>query len=552
MKLSKQLLFASLVVSASALTVSSCSDDDNWKDVDSKAPSISLDVDAAHTEPGMDITIKGLITDADGISTIKLECPELYLDKTIDIIAIYGEPLKEYRLEYSMQTTRHLEGENFVVKVTVTDIGGRQQVQEFGANLDADFTAPYFTAAPGEQITVLIKNQTAIKLNVEIADNRVVDYAVIDLKKVVNGAQQPVDGFPLRIEGGDKTLSYNNSIPVANEPATYKLTIEAADREVSEPAHVITSESTITVTELPDFDEIYLADVASASELNSDVFGCPIAMDHVGAYKYRVIYYNEKAGTEIAFLGQKTDFGPICFAPSKENPAELGDDPDEVDKIKLDQAETYYSFLVDTWNRTYTVSTYGISQAVSPVSHQHYGENELNTWVDWTPGAPWWQEWYFGPATGPDNVTRMEQDSKNPNIFYCYNMTPANFESDGNMKFIVHNWHSHGWWNYTTWRCDNSAEPSKFEYYGNVIPDNELTAGNADYFNWKYLSMNAEEYAYRYPNAGGAFDMDAWGSSEDYRKRFVPDNWVNTPMPSSGKYVFKIDVHAERGWMYKE
>ncbi len=34
------------------------------------------------------------------------------------------------------------------------------------------------------------------------------------------------------------------------------------------------------------------------------------------------------------------------------------------------------------------------------------------------------------------------------------------------MNFVIHNWHSDGWWNYCTWRVDNSAEPEIFGYYG--------------------------------------------------------------------------------------
>jgi len=510
---------------------------------------MDLDIEAVHVEPGMDITIKGKVADADGISTISLSCPELYLNKTIDIIAVYGEPLKEYDLDYTVQTARHGEGENYIVKLTVTDVGGRTVEKEFGANLDADFTAPYFNAKPGENITVLIKNETLIKINVDITDNRVVDYMEFDLKKVTDGNETSVEGFPVRIEGGEKRFTYQNAVKVPNDPATYRAYITAADRAVQDPAHVITAQSTIEVRELPNFDAIYLSDVNNAEDLNSDLFGVPIAMDHVGDYKYRVRYYNEKAGTEVCFLGQKSDFGPICFAPSKENPNELGDDPDEVNKIKLDKAETYYEFFVDTWNRSYTMKSYSVSEAINPVSHLHYGQNDLNTWWETNNiGDIWWQEFYFGPSTGPSEVMRMEQDNKNPNIFYCYNME---FSAGDKTNFMIHNWHSHGWWNFTAWRCDDSKDPSKFVYYGNYHPDLSSVGhyqSNMDYFQSKYIDMDPAEYAYQFPNAG-TFNINNW-SDEEYRKNFIGDNWVKVPIETSGKYVFKIDLHAERGWMY--
>lgn len=551
MNVSKQLLFACALLSASSLTFSSCGDDNDWADVDGAAPGMTLDVEATHVEPGTNITIKGKVTDADGIATISLSCPELYLEKTIDIIAIYGEPLTEYDLDYTFQTTRHAEGENFVVTITVTDVGGRSETKTFGANLDADSTPPYFTAKPGETSTVLIKNETKIKINVGVADNRVVDYIKIDLKKVDNGAETAVQGFPITVEGGEKTLSYNNAVAVPNENAVYKLYIEAADREGNEAAHVIAAESEITVTELPNFDAIYLCDVQSAEALNSDMFGVPMAMDHVGDYKYRVRYYNAKAGTEICFLGQQSDFYPICFAPSKDNANELGNDPDEVDKIKLTKAETYYEFFVDTKNGTWTMTDYPVSEAINPVMYLNYGGNDLNTWWETKNiNDIWWQEFYFGPADGPSNVTRMEQDSKNPNIYYCYGME---FKAGDETNFMIHNWHHDGWWNFTTWRSDKKDDPSKFVYYGNYHPD--LTSvghykSNDNYFKWKYEDMDPDEYAYQYPNAG-PFDLSKWGD-ENYRKNFIGDNWVKAPVKTSGKYTFVIDLHAERGWMIPE
>ncbi|MDE6153410.1 MAG: hypothetical protein K2G21_04605, partial [Muribaculaceae bacterium] len=139
----------------------------------------------------------------------------------------------------------------------------------------------------------------------------------------------------------------------------------------------------------------------------------------------------------------------------------------------------------------------------------------------------------------------MEQDNKNPNIFYCYNM---DLKAGEDTNFMIHNWHSHGWWNFVTWRSESKVEPSKFVYYGNVHPDCDKFTGNADYFEWKYGSMDPEEYSYRYPNAG-AFDINKWGD-ENYRKNFIGDNWVKTPVTTTGKYTFKIDLHTERGWMY--
>lgn len=541
---------------AMALTViaglTACSGDD-WKDVDGKAPSLTLTQIHERTEAGRTIRVSGEITDADGISTIDLVCSELKLKKRIDLIEIYGEPQTSYQLDYEFKIQENETGDNFVIDVITTDVGGRQDKQQVTVTLDGDFNAPVFTAAPDNEITVILKPQTYFNLQFAVSDNRVVDYAEIDLVDITNGEENApaISGFPRRIEGnGTTTLEFSDRIDLPNKTATLKATITAYDKEANEEAHATKINSIIKVSELPDFPTIWLCDVATAADLNSDVFGVPVAMDHVGEYKYSVRYYNEKAGTEICFLAQKTDFGPICFGPDPNDNNTLGDDPDEVGRIKLNQAGVYYKIDVNTKTRTYALNTYSVAEAVNPVSHLHYGQNDLNTWWETDPakdGDIWWQEWWFGPTGGPngdnpDAVPHMTQDSANPNIFVLEDWS---LESGEEMNFILHNWHSHGWWNFTAWRVDDSADPSKFMYYGNYIPATSHYASDEDYFNYKYVDMDADEFNFMYPNAGGSFDLSKWGD-EGYRKNFVPDNWAKPTVVKGGKYKFIFDAHAER------
>lgn len=532
--------------------LTACSSDD-WKDVDGKAPSLTLTQIHERTEAGRTIKIAGEITDADGIKTIDLVCHELNLNKRIDLIDIYGEPQTSYQLDYEFKIQENEAGDNFMIDVITTDVGGRQDKQQVKVTLDGDFNAPVFTASPDNEITVILKPQTYFNLNFAVTDNRVVDYVEVSMVDITNGEENPtaVAGFPIRIEGnGTNSLEYSNRIVLPSHAAKLKATITAYDKEANEAAHGTKINSVITVSELPDLPAIYLCDVATSAELNSDVFGVPVAMDHTGSYKYSVRYYNEKPGTEICFLAQKTDFGPICFGPDPNNASILGDDPDEVGRIKLDKANTYYKIDVDTKNRTYALSTYAVADAINPVSHLHYGQNDLNTWWETDPSKDadiWWQEWWFGPTNGPngDNpaaVPHMTQDKNNPNIFVLEDWL---LESGEEMNFTFHNWHSHGWWNFTAWRVDDSSDPSKFEYYGNYIPATSHYESNDDYFNFKYVNMDKDEFNFRYPDAGGSFDLSKWGA-EEYRKNFVKDNWAKPTVVKGGKYKLIFDAHTER------
>lgn len=528
--------------------VTACSSDDGWADVDGKTPSLTLASVHEQTEAGRQIKIMGQVDDADGISTIDLVCHELNLNKRINIIEIYGEPLKTYELDYAFQIQADQQGEEFNIDVVITDVGGRKETQVVKVTLDGDYTFPVFTKSPDKEVTVLIKAVTAFNLQFEVSDNRVVDYVTIDMKDISKGEDNATDlaGFPRRLDGnGTGNFSFAEKLILPSQKGKFKATITAYDKAANEDAHAVTVESIVNVDELQDFPTIWLCDVEDAADLNSDLFGVPIAMDHIGEYKYRVRYYNEKAGTKICFLAQKTDFGPICFGPDQNDASVLGDDPTEVGRVTLDKADRYYCFEVDTWNRTYKVTDYAVADAVNPVMHMHYGKDDLNTWWETNPdkdGDIWWQEWYFGPATGPKDVRKMVQDSKNPNIFI---LEDWKIEPGDDNNYMLHNWHHDGWWNFTAWRCDDSKDPSKFEYYGNYIPATSHYAANDEYFQFKYGSLSPEEFKFRYPSAGSSFNLNSWGD-EKYRKNFVSDTKFNVNVTTTGTYKFIFDAHTER------
>ncbi|MDE6521758.1 MAG: hypothetical protein K2L17_02980 [Muribaculaceae bacterium] len=513
------------------LALTACSNDNEWKDVDGANPTLSLSSSHERTEAGRSIKIAGKVTDKDGIATIDLVCHEINLNKTINLIEIYGEPLKEYDLDYNFKIQENQAGDDFNVEITITDVGGRKEKQNLRVTLDADWSAPYFTTSPDNEVIVLIKEKTTFNLKFSVADNRIVDYVDIDVVDVTDGEDTPkaVEGFPRRVDGnGTAKFDFSEKLILPSKEATLRATVTAYDREANEAAHSATFTSLVKVQELQDMEKMWLCDVKNEDDLSSDIFGVPVLCDHIGPFKYQIRYYNEKAGTEVSLLGQKGSFGPLCFAPSKDNPSVLGDNPDEVNWIKLPQANTYYLITFDTFNGTYSTETYSVSDAIDPVMHMHYGDNDLNTWWDWN-NEPWWQEFYFGPMSdGPREVTKMTQDAKNPHI---YVVEDWKLTKGDKLHFVIHNWHHDGWWNLATWRVDDSADPGKFMYYGNLHPDNDHYTGNADYFKWKY---------------GDQFDLDKWGD-ESYRKQFVPDNWVNMEsIERGGTFKLIFDAHTER------
>lgn len=105
-----------------------CSDDNDYPDVDGQNPTMTLATDHIESGAGHRFTIEGTLEDKDGIASISLQCADLHLNKTIDLIEIYGAPQESYDLSYYFDINRNEIGERFTVKVTVTDVGRTQYI----------------------------------------------------------------------------------------------------------------------------------------------------------------------------------------------------------------------------------------------------------------------------------------------------------------------------------------------------------------------------------------------------------------------------------------
>ena len=435
--------------------------------MDGQAPSIALTADHIQTAAGRTFTLEGTITDADGISTIQLQCADLYLNKTIDLIEIYDKPLETYKLSYNFEIQPNEIGEQFTVKVMVTDVGGRSVSQDVRVTLDGDFENPIFVIAPtnGSMVTALLREGEIPKftMNISVTDDRALDYLILNIEGIEEYTNLRVDA------DGGKAFEQAFDITMPVEKKDYPMTISVYDKTGKSS----TIKCTVSVTDVQDFEKMYLADVATEAELNSDVFGVPMRIDHVGEYQYQALYYCRNANTEIFFLPQKTSFSPVCYGLDPENEDMLTDDPSTAKPIVLTHANVYYKINFNILQKTYEIDFYSVEDAIDPwPASMTYGLPTMDKWND---GGSTMMDFTFGmTSTNPTEVVSLKQDATNPHLFYYDPMSLTGGES---MNFIIHNYHTDQWWNFVRWCSDTEDNPEVFGYYNGSSMKNAAYTG---------------------------------------------------------------------------
>mgnify|MGYP001674775368 FL=1 len=288
-------LLAGLFGLLAGVSMTSCSSDDDYPAVDDQAPVLQLTTAHIQTEPGRQFTIEGIAKDADGLKSITLKNEGMNLDKTIDFLTYYPDTLlTDYHLSYHYTAgSEWKDADQYPVTVTVEDVRGHQTEQTVLVTPDGDFTAPTFTQTPSKELTVLLQNPN-LSLTTAVADNKNLSYLVVSIPDL-----NVYDSLSI---SGTSYILYNKVYEMPEKEATYNMTVTVGDKFNNRTS----TASTITVSDLPDFDKMYLADVDDAADLTNDVYGVPMLIDHTGKYQYRALYYNKTAGTGVRFIPRPT------------------------------------------------------------------------------------------------------------------------------------------------------------------------------------------------------------------------------------------------------
>lgn len=422
-------------------TFQSCSSDDDYPTVDGQNPTISLANTQIQTEPGRAFVISGVLKDADGLKSVTLKNAGMNLDKTINLLEIYADTLlHEYNLSYNYTAgSEWKETDSYPVEVTVEDVGGRTSTATVNVTPDGDFTYPSFVSAPSSELTVLVQNPK-LTLNSTVSDNKSLKYLKIEIPTLnINDS--------INISGKQYTLNKVYNMPA--DEASYQMTMTVSDQF----GNIVKTSSVITVSELPDFAKMYLADVNDVASLNSDLYGVPMLIDHTGEYQYSAKYYNQKAGTGVRFIPQTTDFDPICFGID-ESTGLLTSNPSVAQPIILDKVG-YYEITFNTVSGEYDVKQYTPTTEKLVVDgtqdidfNDGSGSQAFRICLAGT-GLPDTPSWTTNPN---NNAFLLNQDKTNPYLLY----KEMNLKAGDILQYTISAAHIWGWWPEPYWRFDGS------------------------------------------------------------------------------------------------
>lgn len=443
----KQPLFAAFLAIWGGMTLQSCSSDGDYPTVDGQAPTIALTTDLIHAEPGRSFNITGTIKDADGIKSIRLKNEGMLLDKTINLLEIYGDSLlHEYKLDYAYTPASDWNDEsNFPLEVTVEDVVGQTSTTTLTVKGDGDFSFPVFTSAPSSELTVLLQNPK-LTVNATVSDNKKLQSIVVDIPGLNIKDSLLLDGV--------KEYSLSKQYEVPAREASYLMSLRVYDGM----NNMTQTNSTVNVSELPDFEKMYLADVSDAASLTSDLYGVPMLIDHTGEYQYTAHYYNQKAGTGIRFIPQMTDFNPICFGID-ENTGLLTSNPSEAKEIVLDEVG-YYEITFNTVTGDYDVQKY--TPTTAKMTLDGTTTVDLNDGSGVQPaqiclagsGLPDTPNW---TTNQNDNAFILNQSKTNPYLLY----REFDLKAGDEVSFTISQTHWWGWWPEPFWRFDGSDNNEK-------------------------------------------------------------------------------------------
>ncbi|APA00114.1 hypothetical protein [Flavobacterium commune] len=309
----------------------------------SENPTVEVLTNEIYGAPNRKFEIKATLNDDLGLKSVRIEIPELSLDKTINFAT---EPLlTTYDLSYFFEVPADRgTSEAFKIKLTITDVSGNEIDQEIDLRLDGEFSAPAISMiTPKEGAVILLSSSTELPVNFVVNDDSGIDYVQVKCEAL------NIDEL-IQLTGSPQSYTFNKTYNLPVTAAQYVLTITAKDKFAIPNMGTMN----INIVATNEYPAIYLCDQPKGTNLTTDAVGVPMYFHTKVGQDFEFKYYADTDNKEIYFLGQESDFAPHCFGLNAS-----GDLVDDVASSAIVlPTKGYYKIKVNPSTLDYTVTKY--------------------------------------------------------------------------------------------------------------------------------------------------------------------------------------------------
>ena len=306
-------------------------------------PTVEVATNEIYGAPNRKFEIKATLADDLGLKNVRIQIPELNLDKIINFAT---DPLlTSYDLSYFFEVPADRgTSEGFVIKLTITDVSGNSINQDINLRLDGEFSAPAISmVTPKEGAVVLLSSSNQLPVNFVVNDDSGIDY--VQVKCEALGIDEMV-----QLTGSPQSYTFDKTYTLPVTAANYVLTITAKDKFAIPNMGTLN----INIVATNEYPAIYLCDRAKGTSLTTDAVGVPMYFHEKSGQDFEFKYYADTDNKEVYFLGQESDFAPHCFG--------LNTSGNLVDDVASSPivlpTKGYYKIKVNPSTLVYTVTKY--------------------------------------------------------------------------------------------------------------------------------------------------------------------------------------------------
>jgi len=284
-----------------AILFSGCQNNEN-DFPSSDNPTVTVATKEIYGAPTRKFEIKAAIADDLGLKSVRIQIPELSLDK---VIAFASDPLlKSYDLSYFFEIPANRgTSETFKIKLTITDVSNNAIDEEINLRLDGEFSAPAISMiTPKEGAVVLLSTSNELPVNFVVNDDSGIDYIQVQCADL--GIDETI-----QLDNAPQSYTFNKTYTLPVTAANYVLTITAKDKF----AIPNTGSLNVNIVATNEYPAIYLCDQPKGTNLTTDAVGVPMYFHEKNGQDFEFKYYADKDNKEIYFLGQESGFAPHCF-----------------------------------------------------------------------------------------------------------------------------------------------------------------------------------------------------------------------------------------------